>query len=70
MDAMAAAVVIPLVALAFPIVLILLAVLIDLVALLWFGYRYWHDEWSGRVGHYIRDRIAHPMGTPRPILPH
>lgn len=46
----AALVVIPLAAMAIPIVLILLAVLVDVVYLAWCGFRMWHDEWAQRVG--------------------
>ena len=49
----AAAVVIPLAAMAIPIVLILLAVLVDVLFVGWFLYRTWHDVWAERVGNAI-----------------
>jgi hypothetical protein len=74
MEAMAAAVAIPLVTLVLPIALILLALLVDLIALVWFGYRMWHDEWSDRLGHLISDRVVRPVyryiGSHGRILPH
>ena len=48
-----AAVVIPLAAMAIPIALILLAVLVDALFLGWFLFRMWHDVWAERVGHAI-----------------
>ena len=59
----AAAVVIPLVAIAIPIVLILLAVLFDALFLGWFLFRMWHDEWAERLGNAILQpirRLVHP----------
>ncbi|HEX6944488.1 MAG TPA: hypothetical protein VF128_16295 [Gemmatimonadaceae bacterium] len=53
----AAAVVIPLAAMAVPIVLVLLAVLVDVLFLGWFAFRMWHDEWAERVG----ERIFQPL---------
>jgi hypothetical protein len=44
-----AMVVIPLAAMAIPIVLILLAVLFDFLFVGWWVYRMWHDEWAERV---------------------
>jgi hypothetical protein len=49
----AAAVVIPLAAMALPIVLILLAVLFDAVFLGWWMFRMWHDEWAQRIGEMV-----------------
>ena len=49
----AAAVVIPLAAMAVPIVLVLLAVLLDFLFLGWWLFRMWHDEWAVRVGSSI-----------------
>ena len=46
----AAIVVIPLAAMVIPIVLILLAVLVDILFLGWWLFRMWHDEWAARVG--------------------
>jgi hypothetical protein len=57
----AAAVVIPLAAMALPIALILLAVLADAVFLIWTAYRMWHDEWAVRVGDFISARLLHPI---------
>lgn len=57
----AAAFVIPLAALVVPIVLILLAVLADIIALLWYGYVMWRDEWAVRVGHYAADHLVVPI---------
>jgi hypothetical protein len=57
----AAVVAIPLAALVLPIVLILLAVLVDIAALLWALYRLWHDEWSVRVWSYARGHIVRPV---------
>lgn len=62
----AAAVVIPLAAMALPIVLILLAVLADALVLLWAAYRMWHDEWAERVWSFIGARVLHPIGRPQP----
>ena len=49
----AAMVVIPLAAMAIPIVLILLAVLFDALFLVWYAYRMWHDEWAVRVADLV-----------------
>lgn len=71
----AAAVVIPLAAMALPIVLILLAVLADALFLVWAAYRMWHDEWAVRVWGFIGARVLHPIARvmhpvhPRPRLP-
>jgi hypothetical protein len=56
----AVAVIIPLAALALPIVLILLAVAVDVAALLWAAYRMWHDEWAVRVGQFVTAHVWHP----------
>lgn len=70
----AAAVVIPLAAMALPIALILLAVLADALFLIWAAYRMWHDEWAARVGSFISARVLHPIDRlmhpvhPRPRL--
>ena len=53
----AAAVVIPLAAMALPIVLILLAVLIDALFLGWYAFRMWHDEWAEKAG----ERLFRPL---------
>lgn len=53
----AAAVVILLAAMALPIVLILLAVLLDALFLGWFAFRMWHDEWAEGVG----ERLFQPF---------
>ena len=62
----AAAVVIPLVAIAIPIVLILLAVLFDALFLGWFLFRMWHDEWAERVGNAILNPIRAFMHSKQP----
>ena len=69
----AAAFVIPLAAMAVPIVLILLAVLIDALVLGWFAFRMWHDEWAPRIAAFIGRVIApirglHSPGRPTPRL--
>ena len=64
----AAAVVIPLAAMAVPIVLILLAVLIDFLFLGWWVFRMWHDEWAVRIGELVSGPIRaflHPRPIPR-----
>jgi hypothetical protein len=63
----AAAVVIPLVAIALPIVLILLAVLVDALFLGWFLYRMWHDLWAERVANLILTPIRGFMHVKPPI---
>lgn len=62
----AAAVVIPLAAMAIPIVLILLAVLIDALFLGWFLFRMWHDEWAVRVGNAILNPLRGVMHLKHP----
>ena len=57
----AAVVVIPLAALALPIVLILSAILVDIVGAIWALYRMWHDEWSEQIGHYLGDHLVRPV---------
>ena len=54
----AAAFVIPLAAMAIPIVLILLAVLIDILVVGWALFRMWHDEWAPRLAAFIGRVIA------------
>jgi hypothetical protein len=64
----AAAVVIPLAAMAFPIVLILLAVLFDVLFLSWYAFRMWHDEWAVRVADFLLKPLRglwHPKPVPR-----
>jgi hypothetical protein len=64
----AALVVIPLAAMAVPIVLILLAVLVDVLFLGWYAFRMWHDEWAVRVGAFLFRPIRglmHPRPVPR-----
>ena len=64
----AAAVVIPLAAMAIPIVLILLAVLFDALYLIWFAYRMWHDVWAARVADAVVRPIRgflHPSPLPK-----
>ncbi len=60
---LAAAVVIPLAAMVLPIVLILLAVLVDVIFLGWSAFRMWHDEWAVRVGGFAHDLFLHPIRT-------
>lgn len=57
----AAIVAIPLAAMLLPIVLILVALLIDVFLLGVMGYRMWHDEWAVRVGHFTHDHISGPI---------
>lgn len=57
----AAIVAIPLAAMLLPIVLIVVALVIDLFLLGAMGYRMWHDEWAVRVGHFAHDHIAGPF---------
>jgi hypothetical protein len=67
-----AMVVIPLAAMAFPIALILAAVLFDALFLGWWLYRMWHDEWAERVAAFlfrpIRSlmHLKHPVQRPHP----
>jgi hypothetical protein len=64
-----AAVVIPLAAMVVPIVLVLLAVLLDVLFLGWFVFRMWHDEWAVRVGAFI-SVLARPLrGLLHPVRP-
>jgi hypothetical protein len=63
----AAAVVIPLAAMAVPIVLILLAVLLDVLFLGWFMFRMWHDEWAEHVGNSLLMPIRGLMHLKRPV---
>ena len=51
--------VIPLAAMAVPIALILLAVIVDTGAVVWALYRLWHDEWSVRIWHGFETRVLH-----------
>lgn len=55
----AAILVVPLAGMAIPIVLILLAVTLDIGAVLWALYHLWHDEWSVRIWHGIQTRVLH-----------
>lgn len=69
----AAAFVIPLAAMAVPIVLILLAVLIDILFVGWVVFRMWHDEWAPRTAAFMGRVIApilgrHVPGHPTPRL--
>jgi hypothetical protein len=59
---------------AIPIVLILLAVLVDVLFLVWAVFRMWHDEWAVRVGAFITSHLFRPirgliLGHPTPRLP-
>jgi len=65
----AAAVVIPLAAMAIPIVLILVAVLVDALFLGWFVYRMWHDEWAERIGQAILHPIRAFTHLKHPAIP-
>lgn len=56
----AAIVAIPLAAMLLPIVLLVVAVLVDIVALLWMGYHFFRDEWSGPVRHFMLVHTPHP----------
>jgi len=56
-----AAIVIPLAAMALPIALILLAVLVDILYVGWAVFRMWHDEWAAQVGAFISDRLIRPI---------
>jgi hypothetical protein len=51
---------------AIPIVLILIAVLIDALFLGWFLFRMWHDEWAVRVGNAILNPIRELMHSKHP----
>lgn len=62
----AAAVVIPLAAMAIPIVLILFAVLLDVFFLGWYVFRMWHDEWAVRVGELVT-RPFRGLWHPKPV---
>lgn len=55
------AVVIPLLLMALPVALILLAVLVDVLVLGWFGFRMWHDEWAVRVGDLVTSHLIAPL---------
>jgi hypothetical protein len=55
-----AAIVIPLAAMAIPIALILLAVLVDILFVGWAVFRMWHDEWAPWLGAFI-GRLVQPM---------
>ena len=69
-----AAIVIPLAAMAIPIVLILLAVLVDILFVGWAVFRLWHDDWAPRLAAFI-GRLVRPFrrlwepGHPAPHLP-
>lgn len=69
-----AAIVIPLAAMVVPIVLILLAVLVDVLFLGWAVFRMWNDEWAVRVGAFISRHVFRPIrglipGHPTPRIP-
>ena len=55
----AAIFVVPLAGMAVPIVLILLAVSLDVGAVVWALYRLLHDEWSARIWHGFETRVLH-----------
>ena len=52
-------IVVPLVALVFPILLLLGALLADVLYAAWCGYRVWHERAPGRFGHllHLRHRV-------------
>jgi hypothetical protein len=54
--------VIALAGLAFPIVLILAAVLVDFVVLLWVAYRWGHDSVLPAAGNYLHKHVGAPIG--------
>lgn len=56
----AATVLIPLAAMLLPIVLFVVAVLVDIVVLLWMAYAFWRDEWSGPMWRFILAHTPHP----------
>jgi hypothetical protein len=56
----AAIVVIPLAAMLLPIVLLVVAVVVDIIALLWMGCSYMRSEWSGRLTALGRALLFHP----------
>lgn len=47
-----------------PIVGILLALLFDAFALVWYAYREWHDDWSGRLAERVRAQRQAPSLRP------
>lgn len=63
----AAMIVIPLAAMAIPIVLILLAVLVDVLFVGWWVFRMWHDEWAARVG-VLLFRPFRTLAHPKPVI--
>lgn len=67
----AAAVVIPLAAMALPILLILLAVLVDVLFLGWAAARMWHDEWGVRLAAFAEShlsRLARGLVPRHPVI--
>lgn len=68
------AIVIPLAAMALPVALILLAVLVDILFVGWAVFRMWHDVWAPWLGAFI-GRLVQPLrklrvpGHPAPHLP-
>lgn len=56
----AAVLAIPLAAMLFPIALLIVAVIVDVIACCWFAVRYWHD----RMAEHFHDQTSsHPMLT-------
>ena len=55
------AVVIPLAVMAVPVLLILLAVLVDVLFLGWFVFRMWHDVWAMRIGAFVTSVLLAPV---------
>ena len=56
----AAPLVIVLVGLAVPIVVLVLALVVDAFVAVWLLYRLWHDEWSARLWGSLR-QFAHSL---------
>ena len=56
----AAAMIVLLAGLALPITLILAAVVVDMLGLLWYAYRLWHDDWSPRAWDFVTVHMFRP----------
>jgi hypothetical protein len=63
----AAIVVIPLAAMFLPIVLLVVAVVVDIIALLWMGISFARSEWSPRLTAYGRALLFHPVHRTSPL---
>ena len=57
-----AIVIIALVGFLFPIVLVLIAVVVDLLVVLWASYRWGHDRWVPGVENFLHRHIGAPIG--------